>query len=177
VEGTATVSSSKTKQAAEREKFLLDEIARASEKLLCKQPRSPRFHAFALFLVLKFLVICAGTRIDAREEGERVRNRLNSLCDIAAQAPSFWSERPKGYVLALSQDRVEQVSEFVESCHAALAMVHDALFPLNPTPQGLALLMRRFCRVKAVHDFIREQLIARAKAPWRSCEPIIPELT
>ena len=157
MEGTATVSSSKTKQAAEREKFLLDEIARASEKLLCKQPRSPRFHAFALFLVLKFLVICAGTRINAHEEGERVRNRLNSLCNVAAPvAPYFWSDMPKGYVLALLQDRVEHVSEFVESCRAALAMVHDALFLLNPAPQGLTPLMRRFCHGEAVYDFVQE---------------------
>ena len=43
-------------------------------------------------------------------------------------------------------------------------MVHDALFPLNPAPQGLTPLMRRFCRVEVVHDFVREQLIAGTKA-------------
>ena len=164
VRGTSAIFKSKAEKAAEREKFLLDEITRASERLLCKQSQSPRVFAFALFLVLKFLRVCVGTRIDPCEEPQLVRNRLNTLCDVASwAAPSFWSDRPKGYVLALLQDRVEQVSEFIECCRSALAMVHDALFPLNPASQGLAPLMRKFCRGEAIYDFVREQLIAGAK--------------
>jgi len=165
VRGTSAVFKSKAEKAAEREKFLLDEITRASEQLLCKESQSPRVFVFCLFLVLKFLRVCTGTRIDPREDAQCVRNRLNTLCDVASRvAPSFWSDRSKGYVLGLLQDRVEQVSEFIESCRSALALVHDVLFPLNPAPQGLAALMRMFCHDEAVYDYVQEQLIAGAKA-------------
>ena len=50
VQGNCTVARSKAEQAAEREKFLLGDVTRASELLLCKQPRSPP----NLFLCLCF---------------------------------------------------------------------------------------------------------------------------
>ena len=43
-------------------------------------------------------------------------------------------------------------------------MVHDALFPLNPQPRGIAELMKRFRGGAAVYDFVRWQLVAGAKA-------------
>ena len=107
--------------------------------------------------MLKFPRVCAGIRLDPGTEARHVRNRLNTLCDVASRVtPSFWSDRAKGYVLAMLQDRVNQVGEFVECCRSALALVHDALFPLNPAPQGLAALMQKFCRGEAIHDFVRE---------------------
>ena len=58
----------------------------------------------------------AGTRIDDRAEAQRVQNRLNALGEVAAQAgTSFWLDRAKGHVLAVLQDRTNEVSEFVKS--------------------------------------------------------------
>ena len=50
VRGTSAVFKSKAEKAAEREKFLLDEIMRASKQRLCKQSQGPRVFAFAFFL-------------------------------------------------------------------------------------------------------------------------------
>ena len=50
VQGTSDVWRSKAGKAAEREKFLLDEVTRASKEMLCKQSRSPRVLVFVFFL-------------------------------------------------------------------------------------------------------------------------------
>ena len=61
------------------------------------------------------------------------------------------------------QDRVGQVEVFFESCRSSLALVHSALFPLDEAPQGLAALMQKFRRGKAIRGFVREQLVAGAR--------------
>lgn len=114
--------------------------------------------------MLKFLHVCAGIRHSSREEGERVRNRLNALGGIAAQtAHSFWSDRAKGYVLTLLQDRVGEVGRFAERCRAALAMVYGTMFPLNPAPEGLEALMHKFRSSEAIQDLVREQMVGGAR--------------
>ena len=67
-------------------------------------------------------------------------------------------------MLLTLRDRVEQVREFATSCTQALSKVHDALFPLNDQPQGLAALMTNFRHGNAIRDFVRHQLIAGATA-------------
>ena len=66
-------------------------------------------------------------------------------------------------MLVSLQDRVNQVGSFVESCRSTLELVFTALFPLNPAPQGLANLMRRFLQGGAIEGFVREQLEAGAR--------------
>lgn len=107
--------------------------------------------------------MCVGFRLDARAEAERVRVRLNSLSDGAAhEARPFWSNRDKGFVLAILQDRVGQAGTAVEACRSTLEAVHRALFPLDETPQGLSALLRKFRLGEAIDDFIRAQLVAGA---------------
>ena len=50
IQGTSDVWKSKAGKAAEREQFILDEVKRASEKMLGEQPPSPRAFVFVLFL-------------------------------------------------------------------------------------------------------------------------------
>ena len=65
-------------------------------------------------------------------------------------------------MLVILQDRVRQVETFVDSCRSALELVFSALFPLNPVPQGLADLMKKFYRGEAIEYFMRAQTVAGA---------------
>lgn len=49
-QGVSAVWKSKAEKAAEQEKFLLDEITKASEQMLCKQSQGPRVFTFAFSL-------------------------------------------------------------------------------------------------------------------------------
>ena len=107
--------------------------------------------------------------MDPLAESKRVTSRLNALAELLTRAgATFWCDREKGHVLALLQDRVGQVGDFVERCRRALTLVHDALFPLNPLPQGLHNLLRHFRKVLRIHQFVRDQLIggARVALAW-----------
>ena len=64
--------------------------------------------------------------------------------------------------MATLQDRYQQVVAFIDSCKSALSLVHEALFPPNEQPQGLAALMAKFQRGEAIREFVREQLIRGA---------------
>src|SRR5664279_999739 len=109
---------------------------------------------------MKF-VNCASVQPDS-QESTRVQNRLNAL-NGAPDAPSFWLDRTKGFVLATLQDRVAQVRTFAESCRSALALVHSAMFPLNEQPQGFGALVRKFRNGEAIMGFVREQLVIGAR--------------
>jgi hypothetical protein len=45
-----------------------------------------------------------------------------------------------------------------EMSRSALALVHDAMFPLNNQPEGLPALLERFENGTAVYSFVREHL-------------------
>ena len=66
-------------------------------------------------------------------------------------------------MLVTLQDLANQVGSFVESCRSAPELVFAALFPLNPVPQGLADLMKRFRQGEAIEGFVRGQLEAGAR--------------
>ena len=42
-------------------------------------------------------------------------------------------------------------------------MVYDELFPLDPAPEGIVALLNKLRNRKAVHEFVRMQLVAGAK--------------
>ena len=134
--GASDVWKSKVGKATEREQFLLDEVKKASEDMLGKQPPSPRAPDFVFSLLFSFFMFCAGIKLNAKEEERRVKRRLIALDEVASWVPPYWQERPLGYALVLLQDRADQVDKFVECCRATLAMVHDELFPLDPAPEG-----------------------------------------
>jgi hypothetical protein len=60
--------------------------------------------------------------------------------------------------LTVLQDRVSQAGELAETSRAALALVHQAMFPLNDQPDSLSALLGRFENGEAVYHFIREHL-------------------
>ena len=89
--------------------------------------------------------------------------RLTAFSEVASRVPTYWMDRPLGYVLVLLQDHADQVSKFAGCCRAALAMMHEELFPLDPTPQGLVPLMQKFPHGEAIHEFVLEQMVGGAK--------------
>jgi hypothetical protein len=60
--------------------------------------------------------------------------------------------------LTILQDRVSQAGELAETSRATLALVHQAMFPLNDQPDGLSALLGRFENSEAIYCFIREHL-------------------
>jgi hypothetical protein len=55
------------------------------------------------------------------------------------------------------------VGAFFKSCHAALALVHKVIFPLNDQPEGLHALMVRFKNKSAIYRFVRQHLLCGAR--------------
>jgi hypothetical protein len=60
--------------------------------------------------------------------------------------------------MTVLQDRISQARELAETTRAALALVHQAMFPLNDQPDGLSALLGRFENGEAIYRFIREHL-------------------
>jgi hypothetical protein len=60
--------------------------------------------------------------------------------------------------LTVLQDRVSQAGQLAETSRAALALVHQAMFPLNDQPNGLPALLGRFENGEAIYRFIHENL-------------------
>jgi hypothetical protein len=60
--------------------------------------------------------------------------------------------------MVVLQDRVNQASSLAESSRAALALVHQVMFPLNNQPEGLSDLLNRFENGEAIYGFVREHL-------------------
>jgi hypothetical protein len=56
------------------------------------------------------------------------------------------------------QDQISQAGELAETSRAALALVHQAMFPLNDQPDGLPALLGRFENSEAIYRFICEHL-------------------
>jgi hypothetical protein len=56
------------------------------------------------------------------------------------------------------QDWITQASILAESSRAALAIVHQVMFPLNDQPEGLSALLSRFDNGEAIYRFVREHL-------------------
>lgn len=105
-----------------------------------------------------------GTRVNSQEEARRVTHYLNTLSESSAQAgASFWLDRTRGHVLALLQDRTREAGRFFERCRAALGLVYDTMFPLNPPVQGLAALMEKFRDGQAIKNFVRLQFTGGAE--------------
>jgi hypothetical protein len=77
-------------------------------------------------------------------------------------ADSFWVDHSKALKLTILQDRIAQAEILDETSHSALALVHEAMFPLNNQPEGLPALLDRFKNGDAIYSFVREHLRCRA---------------
>jgi hypothetical protein len=84
------------------------------------------------------------------------QTHANSIAD------SFWADRSKALKLTILQDRIAQARVLAEMSYSALALVHEAMFPLNNQPEGLPALLDRFKNGDAVYSFVREHLHCRA---------------
>jgi hypothetical protein len=60
--------------------------------------------------------------------------------------------------LTLLPDRISQAGVLAETSRAALALVHEAMFPLNDQPDGLPALLGRFKNGEAIYRFSHEHL-------------------
>jgi hypothetical protein len=63
------------------------------------------------------------------------------LCVAQTQANSiadnFGADRSKALKLTILQDRIAEAGVLAETSRSALALVHEAMFPLNNQPEGL----------------------------------------
>jgi hypothetical protein len=73
-------------------------------------------------------------------------------------ADNFWADWSKAMKLTLLWDRIAQAGVMAKMSQSALALVHDAMFPLNNQPEGLPMLLERFKNGTAVYSFVREHL-------------------
>jgi hypothetical protein len=60
--------------------------------------------------------------------------------------------------LTVLQYRIAQARVLAKTSRAALALVHEAMFPLNSQPDGLPALLDRFENGDVVYRFVREHL-------------------
>jgi hypothetical protein len=114
-----------------------------------------------------FVTICSDSLIslavdaclDKVSEDRRVDAHLRSARSFAnSTADNFWSNSAKAEKLTVLQDRVTQASTLAESSCAALAIVHQVMFPLNDQPVGLSALLSRFENGEAIYQFVRKHL-------------------
>jgi hypothetical protein len=80
------------------------------------------------------------------------QTHANSIAD------NFWADRSKAMKLTILQDRIAQARVLSEMSHSALALVHEAMFPLNDQPDSLPALLGRFKNGDAIYRFVREHL-------------------
>jgi hypothetical protein len=97
--------------------------------------------------------VCLNSETEARRVNAHLRaaqTHANSIAD------NFWADRSKTMKLTILQDRIAQAGVLAETSRAALARVHEAMFPLNNQPDGLPAVLDRFENGDAVYRFVRE---------------------
>jgi hypothetical protein len=75
------------------------------------------------------------------------------------------------------QDQISQAGELAETSRAALALVHQAMFPLNDQLDGLFALLGRFENGEAIYRFIHEHLRCGALVALSFVRARYPRLT
>jgi hypothetical protein len=151
------VALSKASLAADAEKFLLDEVENLGKALKCEF--SVPFAPLSSFVKCNLLLSSADVCLDSDAEARHVNAHLCAAQTHAnSVADSFWTDRSKALKLTILQDRIAQAGVMAEMSRSALALVHDAMFPLNNQPEGLPALLERFENGTAVYSFVREHL-------------------
>jgi hypothetical protein len=80
------------------------------------------------------------------------QTHANSIAD------NFWADRSKAMKLTVLQDRIAQAGVLAKTSRVALALVHEAMFPLNDQPDGLPVLLGHFENGDVIYRFIHEHL-------------------
>jgi C4-dicarboxylate-specific signal transduction histidine kinase len=97
--------------------------------------------------------------LDKVSEDRRVDAHLRSARSfVNSTADNFWANSAKARKLTVLQDWVTQASTLAKSSRAALAIVHQVMFPLNNQPVGLSALLSHFEDGEAIYRFVREHL-------------------
>ena len=71
---------------------------------------------------------------------------------------------------------MEQVRNFFEKCRVSLAMVYRTMFPLNPQPETLLVLLSKFKNPAEVWLLVRNQLITGAETAFGFVQARYPTL-
>jgi hypothetical protein len=101
--------------------------------------------------------------LDSEAEARRVNTHLCAAQAYANSiADNFWADRSKVMKLNILQDRITQDGVLAEMSHAALTLVHEAMFPLNNHPEGLPALLDHFENGDTVYCFVHEHLCCGA---------------
>jgi hypothetical protein len=152
------VALSKALRATDAEKFLLEEIESLGKAMKCESSE-------LLICLCSMLVTCdilpihADVCLDSEAEARRVNAHLRAAQAHANSiADNFWADRSKAMKLTILQDRIAQARVLAKTSRIALALVHEAMFPLNHQPDGLPALLDRFENGDAVNCFVREHL-------------------
>jgi hypothetical protein len=112
-----------------------------------------------LLIVCDFSPLPTDVCLDSEAEARRVNAHLRAAQTHANLiADNFWADRSKAMKLTILQDWIAQAGVLAEASRAALALVHEAMFPLNNQPDGLPALLDCFENGDAVYRFIREHL-------------------
>jgi hypothetical protein len=133
----------KASRAADAEWYLLSEIDSLGKAMKCKYS-SVVGSSFLLLLLtsLSALLLFANACFDDKVEARRVNVHLNAARMHAnLVADSFWADRSNAEALTMLQDRISQAGALAETCHSALEVVHQVMFPLNDQPDGLPALL------------------------------------
>jgi hypothetical protein len=113
------------------------------------------FESIEFDILLPSTDVCLDSEAEARRVNAHLRAaqmHANSIAD------NFWADRSKALKLTLLQDRIAQAGALAKTSRSALALVHEAMFPLNNQPKGLPALLDRFENGTAVYSFDREHL-------------------
>jgi hypothetical protein len=91
---------------------------------------------------LDILLLSADVCLDSAAEARRVNAHLHAAQTHANSiADNFWANRSKAMKLTLLQDRIAQAGVLAETSRSTLALVHEAMFPLNNQPEDLPALL------------------------------------
>jgi hypothetical protein len=132
------VALSKVSLAADVERFLLGEIDNLGKVMKYKYFPSLMCSSDRLLLISSLLNTDACLDAEAEAEARRVNAHLCATQTHANSiADNFLADRSKAEKLTVLQDRISQARALAETCRAALAIVHQAMFPLNDQPDGL----------------------------------------
>jgi C4-dicarboxylate-specific signal transduction histidine kinase len=111
--------------------------------------------SFGQLILITFLFnadACLDDEAEARCVNTHLRvaqTHANSIAD------NFWVDRSKAEKLTILQDRISQAGALAETSRVALAIAHQAMFPLNDQPDILPALLSRFENGEAIYRFVR----------------------
>ena len=152
------------RRASADEDFMLAEVNKAAEQLVCEYSLVALLPSSAgmCLLTASFFAVA---RLDEEEEGKRVAHLaevLRKLSDMSNEI-SFWSDPTKREAVALLQVRSQQIEDLVERCRNTLARLYDAMFPLNEVLVGIGPLLKKFGQGQEVMNSVRAQIAAGAE--------------